>query len=487
MTPRANRSISPPFHEIGAFKFQVLCTDLLAEDSVYQNPHVYGRNGQSQQGIDIIAPLRNEAGLHVGQCKAWETPSSAKVAKATAEFLAHAAYWHEQGVKRFILFVGCAVEDTKTQNQLRCELKRLQDSGFEYEGRDSHGLRRQLVPHPHIVRNHLEPANYWVEFICGKETITSLDSNPQGGVSANLACQGAYDVELSYARNDQLTTILQLWEEGKAREAHSSIIKFCTTPSWSKLTPAVRARSLRMQASLTLELNGSVPEVRRLLEEARPLDPDACMALEAAIIRKEQGISAALEFLKSPANLNAWNTRLCLHLEAGKPEEVLSDIPKIRSDAKKAPNTAWAEGMALLCLKRLEEARNIFADALTNHPQSIKLRMGSSIVRYASGISTAFSCWGHLTWPIPPQWHLVRRDDESRKQRAEAAIEFGKLIPIVEQELRRELLMWRLACLANEPDLQTQAAAFCVNLLKESAAYLPALMWARERNFEFDK
>ena len=57
MTPRANRSLSPPFHEIGAVKFQELCADLMAEDQVYLNPVVYGRNGQSQRGIDVEAPL----------------------------------------------------------------------------------------------------------------------------------------------------------------------------------------------------------------------------------------------------------------------------------------------------------------------------------------------------------------------------------------------------------------------------------------------
>src|SRR5438552_1383099 len=106
MIPRANRSLPPPFSEIGAVKFQELGSDLMAEDEIYLDPVVYGRNGQSQRGIDIVAPLRDKTGLHLGQCKAWEEPSPKKIREATEEFLPHAKYWQDQGLKKFILLIG---------------------------------------------------------------------------------------------------------------------------------------------------------------------------------------------------------------------------------------------------------------------------------------------------------------------------------------------------------------------------------------------
>src|SRR5437660_12911660 len=111
MAPQMNTSMAPPFHQIGSFKFQELCADLLGEDPRYLNPQVYGRSGQVQRGIDIQAPLRNGPGIDVGQCKAWAKPSAQEIQKATEEFLPHLSYWREQGLKKFVLFIGCAVDD----------------------------------------------------------------------------------------------------------------------------------------------------------------------------------------------------------------------------------------------------------------------------------------------------------------------------------------------------------------------------------------
>lgn len=486
MTPRANRSLPPPFFEIGPVKFQELCADLMAEDQVYLNPVVYGRNGQAQRGIDIEAPLRAGNGLHVGQCKAWGEPTPAKVREATKEFLPDARYWCERGLKRFILLIGCAVDDTKTQDQLRRETARFRHFGIEYEWWDARILKRKLRPYPHIVRNHCEPADYWEEFIC-RTGAASTEASARVGLNAILARQGTLVLELSEARNKELTAILELWEEGAAQEALNKAQAFCQTAGWPELTIEVRAKALRMQAAITLATRRDAGEARRILEQARPLAPGACMALEASIVSVESGAAAGLEILKAPDTLDAWNVRLGLLLEAGKPGAVLEDLPKVPAQTTRNSNTAWAEAMALLCLRRVEEARRVLVDTRSRHPRSLKLRMAMAMIQYASGISTVFPAWGHLTWPVPPPWHLVKRDEEARKQRVQAAEEFEQLAGKVAGDERLEMLIWRLACLANEPGLQREAAALCTSLLAERAGHMPAIVWAQERNFDFDK
>ena len=468
-------------------KFQELCADLMAEAELYKDPLVYGRNGQAQRGIDILAPLSEKTGLHVAQCKAWEEASAAKVREATKNFIPHVRYWHALGVKRFILLVGCPVDDIKAQDQVLRETLRFKRCGLEYECWDARVIRRKLVPYPHIVRNHCEPAEYWADFICGKEANASMDPTAQVGLNAIIARHGQLILELSDAKDSELTQILSLWEEGKSQEAFASINVFCCARSWQELSTEVRAKSLRIQASITLAVNGDVANARRLLEQARGLVPNACMALEASITRIEQNVFAALALLISPENLNAWNIRLCLLLEAGKPEEVISNLAKLPAEGAKHPTTAWAKGMALLCLKRVEEAHDVFLAALVNHSRSLQLRMGISIVRYASGISRAFAAWGHLTWPVPPPWHLVKRDDLSKTHRAQAAAEFNLLLTLVTGDLRREIAIWRLACLANEPQMQSEASAICIEILTLLPSCVPALVWARERDIEFDK
>ena len=422
----------------------------------------------------------------MGQCKAWEEPSAKEIKKATEEFLPHAKFWQDQGLKKFILLIGCSVDDKKSQDQLREETGKFKAVGIDYEWWDARVLRRKLRPYAHIVRNHCEPADYWVDFICGTGA-TSLEASAQAGLNAIVSRHGTLVLELSEARNKELAAILDLWEEGAANEAWIRVSAFCQTTSWSELTAEVRARSLRIRAALTLALQGDVTEARRLLEQVRPLAPDSCMALEASLAHHESGAAAGLAIVGAPNSVDAWNVRLALLLETGKPETVLAELPKVPVQASKNTNTAWAEAMALLCLKRVDEARRVLADATRSHPRSLKLRMAFAMVRYATGISTVFPAWGHLTWPIPPPWQLVKRDQESTRQRAQAAEEFKDLASKLQGDERREVTIWRLACVANEPGLQTEAAALCREVLSESAGYVPAVVWAQERDFEIAK
>jgi hypothetical protein len=486
MTPRANRSLSPPFNEIGAVKFQELCADLMAEDPIYVNPVVYGRNGQCQKGIDIEAPLRDKTGAHVGQCKAWSECSASEIKKATAEFLPHLSFWQNHGLKKFILMIGCSADDQKSQDQLRDEIAQFKGLGVDYEWWDARILRRKLRPYSHIVRNHCDPAEYWVDFICGRE-MTTLDTCAQAGINAVLARHGTFVLELSDARNEQLNNVLVRWEEGDSTEAFNRIREFCQTSTWSELTPAVRAKSLRMEAALTLVVTGDKDRARQLLNQAKLLTPSSCMAIEASIIRSESGALAALEILKTPENLDAWNVRHALLLELGDLKTVLQELPRVPVQGTTHPNTAWIESMAMLGMKQVDEARRVLADALKNSPNSFKLRVAMATVQYASGISTVFSAWGHLTWPVPPAWHLVKRDEESRRNRSVAAESFAQLAGKVAGEERCQLLVWRLACLANEPNLQSVAAELCGQVLVEYSDYVPALVWAQEREYAFDK
>src|SRR5689334_17993519 len=84
ISPGLNSSLPPRFYELGAIKFQELCSDLLEQDPRYFNSEVYGRNGQAQRGVDIIAMLAAGGGLDVGSCKCWEVETTAaKIHEAT--------------------------------------------------------------------------------------------------------------------------------------------------------------------------------------------------------------------------------------------------------------------------------------------------------------------------------------------------------------------------------------------------------------------
>ena len=113
-----NTSRPPPFWELGANPFQELCRDVLREDSSVKECHIYGKNGQSQFGIDQEAAL-HAGGYWAGQSKAYENLNWTDLRDAADDFWKNLARWKERGVTRFTILAGCGVDDTRTWEKLR--------------------------------------------------------------------------------------------------------------------------------------------------------------------------------------------------------------------------------------------------------------------------------------------------------------------------------------------------------------------------------
>src|ERR1039458_8064145 len=243
MSPNMDTSLPPPFYQVGEYRFQELCADLLSADPQYLNPVAYGRRGQGQRGIDIEAPLGDGSGLHVGQCKAWSKASAPEVHQATTDFLPHLQYWREKGVKKFILFIGCAADDAKSQDQLRTETARFRDLGIDYGWWDARILRRNLRPYAHIVRTYCRPTDYWEQVIC-EQPIQTLSADAQSGLNSILNRQGYYIAELSEARNRDLAEVASIWEEGQVDEALRKLTAIQNTLTWPDLPKQIRAKEI---------------------------------------------------------------------------------------------------------------------------------------------------------------------------------------------------------------------------------------------------
>ena len=486
MSPNMDTSLPPPFYQVGEYRFQELCADLLSADPQYLNPVAYGRRGQGQRGIDIEAPLGDGSGLHVGQCKAWSKASAPEVHQATTDFLPHLQYWREKGVKKFILFIGCAADDAKSQDQLRTETARFRDLGIDYEWWDARILRRNLRPYAHIVRTYCRPTDYWEQVIC-EQPIQTLSADAQSGLNSILNRQGYYIAELSEARNRDLAEVASIWEEGQVDEALRKLTAIQNTLTWPDLPKQIRAKGLRMHAGLLLTTSDSASEPRRLLVEAKTLEQANFKSFEALVVRRERGVSAAVDFLRNPTSPDEWNVRFRLLLELGCPSQVLNEIAALPKDISERPQISWSHGISLLVLRKVEESLQVLSSALAKRPTSFELRKAAAQSRYCCGISTAFPSWAHLIWPVPPPWHFVKRDDRSREERAKAEKEFEGLASMASHNERPELRLWHLACLADEPDRQQEAEQLCQSMLREAPGCVPALVWSQERGFEVDR
>ncbi len=307
ISPGLNSSVPPRFYELGVFKFQALCAELLDQDTKYSDSQVYGRNGQAQKGIDILAIFADGSGIDVGQCKCWEGDVTAsKVQEASDEFLKHLDHWKERRLKRFIPFAACPTDDTKVQDQVLIEIERFEQLGIAYEAWDARKLQRQLRPHREVVWAHTQ-SEFWVNEICGPQG-KQADSATIAGLGSVIRRQGLLMTELAEERNRDLDRVRELAAEGKGVEALERVVALQLTAAWQDMPDIIRAKAVRIRASLTLNVLDDVSTAQQLLETAKALCPSAnTRALEALILKHSTTLEAALEFLSVPGTVEEWD------------------------------------------------------------------------------------------------------------------------------------------------------------------------------------
>lgn len=160
------RSQIPEFHHFDPLKFQQLCCELHQKDPAISIAEVFGLNGQAQYGVDIVAFLRTNDGIEVGQCKRVARCTPSVVKEPSDDFLAHLAYWKNREVRKFILYVACSASDRKVQEEIAIQKKRFGDIGLEYEVWSNLTLTTKLRTAPEIVRTYFP--KHWENEICGE-------------------------------------------------------------------------------------------------------------------------------------------------------------------------------------------------------------------------------------------------------------------------------------------------------------------------------
>src|SRR5260370_7840614 len=69
LTPPMRRGISPRFFEMSEYDFQDLCCDLFELEPGIASCEVYGKRGETQRGVDLLARTSTGGGTELGQCK----------------------------------------------------------------------------------------------------------------------------------------------------------------------------------------------------------------------------------------------------------------------------------------------------------------------------------------------------------------------------------------------------------------------------------
>lgn len=474
----------PPFHELGEYVFQDLCREVVAEEPTVSTCNVYGTRGQKQYGIDLVAHRVANDGIEVVQCKCYEEFPPADIIAASDEFLDHwATVWSHQNVRRFVLIVACGLIQTQRQDEILRQKRRFQDLGVHYEAWSAHDLRTRLSPHPAIVSRYLR-TDHWLREICGPGDPGAHWAAPSGpGLARSAAAELIAALTATVGR--EIDHIRGHIREGRYDEAAAWLETGMSAETFAALPAPLRARILRLRASITLELHEAAGVARRLVDEADRLDPEAAdgARLRAVLVLFERGPKAALEALGMPVDIDGMNLRCALLIESDADDDAEKILAQLDADKRANHETYRLRAFVALSRGDRASASAFVARATELAPQRESVRLMLASVRY-SGALWRVEGDEVLPWPRPIEWWQVRRDDESRSLLDEAYSIVKDLLGRfkLRGSPRRILETWALACLANHPERQQEAREFASSVLETDPGHTRLIAWACARN-----
>lgn len=483
----------PPFHELDEYTFQDLCRDLFDTEPSVATCEVYGIRGQAQYGIDMLARTVDAGGTEVGQCKCYETFTLRQIERVREEFFEHyGERWRPQNVKRFILFVAADLSSTHVQDKISEEGELFAAFGIRYEVWSAAQIRNKLRPHPEIVATYLRPAEYWVMEICGRN-LPVAQTTPAAQTSTTTRVNAVLLERLERLGSEEaerrLKDMRAAWYEGKRGQAVALLDALkAETATWGSVSSEAKAKVLRFEASVRLHISGDVGWAKRLADEAHELSPtDDETRVRALIARAEDGAGAAAQLLAGKRDTDSVNLRASLLLEEGDFEgfrEVLKTLPE-----QEEPNaeSTHLRAIAYLLDREVDRATLEAEKAIELAPEWESIRLTAGVANYVGTLPPAALPSYLVEWPEPVDWSLVRRDEESLARLRGAAEIFRALAEDVEdKDNRQRYETWLLACLANDPERQEEAAVYCRRLLEDEPTHHRAILWAVARSIAVD-
>lgn len=173
--PTESKQQTLPFDKLSWQNFERLCFRLADKSSVEFGAR-YGKQGQSQDGIDLF--VRQPTGKYcIWQVKRHKSFSASDVKDAVNKFLA--GEWAEK-TEIFILATQCALDSKKTQDEIEVQAEKLKSLGnpvvfIPYDGEKLSSILKQ---YPDLVDDFF--GRDWVRVFNGVEAAESLGAKLDG-------------------------------------------------------------------------------------------------------------------------------------------------------------------------------------------------------------------------------------------------------------------------------------------------------------------
>ncbi len=314
-----------------------------------------------------------------------------------------------------------------------------------------------------------------------------------GGHASVVVLANQVDELAKYLADDIATKLEEMrssWREGHPNLAFNWIKVLSQNQSkWEVLSAQLRAKLLRFEASLELDINGDVKRAKYLADQALEQDPaDNQTRLRSLIAYKESGPDAALALLENDNDVDSRNLKGGLLLERDRIIECKSVLEFENGSFEPNAETYRIRALACLTAKNIGQARLEILKALELQPRWESVRFTAAMIDYFSALAVPALPGSVVLWPEPVEWAVVKRDDESRGHLQHAAEVFRALASNAEKSKheRNALETWCLASLMNDPAAQHEANKYCQKLLNSDPTHSGAIAWAVTRNLEVD-
>ena len=465
------------------YAFQRVCAEAYSHEPGIDRCSIYGTRGQKQYGIDLLAFCRDGSQIELVQCRRYAVFGVAELDDAIEDFRREANHWNGHEVRRFVVVTSADISDRHLQDAVIAERKAFQKKRITFDLWGATELCSKLKPHRAAVQEIYGCDG--ADRICGPVPATAAWMAAERMIRENLG--NALD-ELETERIAQLEEMRELSREGRHDEALQAVLKVRLGPAWAGYTPELRARFLRFEASMRLNLGEAVAQPIGLVAQAKALDPMLdCQVVDSHLAAHRDGVIAALTLLEQPKSVEAWNMRWALMLESGRAQEVEPEF-----NARDPAFTANAETRRLLALAALligdvVSAQIQIAQAQTLGPKHRGVRLAGAIIDFRSCLAPSADAGVNLNWPTPVRWAFVRRDPTTLERLRRAAAEFASLRATAAADERRFLEAWELGCLACDPTRSAEAEAYAQARLKETPDHFRVAAWAVERGYTFDR
>ena len=259
----------------------------------------------------------------------------------------------------------------------------------------------------------------------------------------------------------ELEQIRSEWRAGKRQQVRQWLQSLKDNRScWDVIAPQVKAKILRFEAGLELDMTNNVQRAKEIADAAFSLDPSISNEAKicAFIARREFGAKEAIGFLDHQSDIDSRNLLAAFYLELNDKSNCQRILDDIFQHFEPNAETHRVKALLLLVQKNIDQAVVEIEKARELAPNWVIVLYTSAVIDYYGALSISMIPEQLMLFPEPVDMVLVRHDAESvaRIRRAETA--FWELLGREENEAEADLLeAWLLASRMINPDRHTEA------------------------------